>query len=366
MKHPWKSLKTFTGGSLALVGLAAGSDLAIPPAEAGLRISSNPPAVLAIAPRARAEAGGGGSGPVVIESLEATGPNGEAAKNNVGWLGVSTTEASEALVAQLNLDPGVGLVVSYVTPDSPAAKAGLQKNDLLVRLENQSLVHPSQLRKLVQTRKEGDPVKLVYYRAGKEQTATITLGKSPRPFALLDEERVLRLDLDGYYQQFKDLRLEENLRQHLDTAKQAMGNIKLDSKRVQEEVRRGVEEAKKALKEALRSLDEDDAATAPTRKALEALGEDGAKVEKNATVVIRKTGQQAQSLVQTDDSGTIVIVGNPNLRLTAHDRKGELLFDGEIETKEQRAKVPAELWKRVEPLVDKLSSGHAEDPAGKE
>ena len=59
MKHPWKSLRTFTGGSLALVGLAAGSGLAIPSAEAGLRISADPPAILAIAPRARAEAGTG-------------------------------------------------------------------------------------------------------------------------------------------------------------------------------------------------------------------------------------------------------------------------------------------------------------------
>src|SRR5882724_4363828 len=59
------------------------------------------------------------------------------------WLGVSTSEASETLSSQLNLRPGVGLVINYVASNSPAAKAGLQKNDVLVRLDDQSLVHPA-------------------------------------------------------------------------------------------------------------------------------------------------------------------------------------------------------------------------------
>jgi S1-C subfamily serine protease len=36
-----------------------------------------------------------------------------------------------------------------VAPDSPAAKAGLEKNDVLAELEGQLLVVPAQLRKLV-------------------------------------------------------------------------------------------------------------------------------------------------------------------------------------------------------------------------
>src|SRR4051812_46436422 len=48
----------------------------------------------------------------------------------VPWLGVSTEEASEVVGAQLGLQPGDGLVVRFVEPDSPAAKAGLQQNDV--------------------------------------------------------------------------------------------------------------------------------------------------------------------------------------------------------------------------------------------
>jgi len=57
-------------------------------------------------------------------------------------LGLSTEEAPEALASQFGLNSGEGLVVIYVAPDSPAAKAGFRKNDVLVELGDQLLVSP--------------------------------------------------------------------------------------------------------------------------------------------------------------------------------------------------------------------------------
>ncbi len=51
-----------------------------------------------------------------------------------------------------------------------------------------------------------------------------------------------------------------------------------------------------------------------------------------------------------------MLVSNPKLHLTAHDKEGKLLFDGEIETPEQRAEVPRDLWAKVKPLLRKLES----------
>jgi len=48
-----------------------------------------------------------------------------------------------------------------------------------------------------------------------------------------------------------------------------------------------------------------------------------------------------------------VIVATPNKRLTAHDKDGKLLFDGDIETPEQQQKVPAEVWEKVKPCSSK-------------
>src|SRR2546423_2175277 len=102
---------------------------------------------------------------IIIETVERDAEEGVA--KEVARLGVSTEEASETVGAQLGLSPGAGLVVTYVAAEGPAAKAGVQKNDVLIQFDGQLLVHPSQLRKLVRMHKPGDSVKLEAYRAGK-------------------------------------------------------------------------------------------------------------------------------------------------------------------------------------------------------
>jgi len=77
-------------------------------------------------------------------------------------------------------------------------------------------------------------------------------------------------------------------------------------------------------------------------------------LDDKADVVVRSSGHNTKSMVKSDDSGTIVLIGNPRLYLTAHDKEGKLLFDGPIESSDERAKVPPELWDRVEPLVRQM------------
>ena len=86
-------------------------------------------------------------------------------------------ETTETLASQLDIKPGEGLVVSYVSSNSPAGAAGLRKNDVLVELDGQMLVDPAQLRKLVQMHAAGDSVNVTFYRAGKKQSATAKLAK---------------------------------------------------------------------------------------------------------------------------------------------------------------------------------------------
>jgi hypothetical protein len=73
-------------------------------------------------------------------------------------------------------------------------------------------------------------------------------------------------------------------------------------------------------------------------------------------------GNSVDSLVKTDGSGTIIILRAPKLHLTAHDKAGKLLFDGEIETPEQRDKVPRDLWGKVEPMLKKMTPKVEKEP----
>jgi len=125
------------------------------------------------------DASGGSSGgvsstasPLKIQIVE---PDIET--KEVAWLGVSTEEAPDAVSSQLGLSPGDGLVVLFVQSDSPAAKAGLQKNDLLVELGDQLLVHPGQFRKLIRRQKGG----------GQNQTDVLSKCKEANDFRHTDQ-----------------------------------------------------------------------------------------------------------------------------------------------------------------------------------
>jgi len=285
------------------------------------------------------------------------------ARPDRSWLGVAVEEASEALASQLGLAPGVGLLVTYITPDSPAAKVGLQKNDVLVEFEGQALVHPAQLRKLVQVRQEGDTVKLAFYRGGQKQTASVALGKAPPGFGLLEDGAALKGDLYGLTRQFRALPMGDAWRDAVNAYRDSLGHLKFDQQKVQEEVHRSVEQARKAWEDALRYST--NAASTALAKALKELQRSGLLADNGASVTVRSTGERVKSIVKADESGTIVVVSNPKPRLTAHDQDGKLLFDGEIDTPEQRAKVPPELWEKVEPLLDKLAPKAEEEPATK-
>ena len=135
-----------------------------------------------------------------------------------------------------------------------------------------------------------------------------------------------------------------------------MGNLKVDQQKAQETLKRSLVEAQKELQRALSQLPSVTEALEPARKALKEIEKSRILKDNNASVTVRSSGDSVKSLVRSDDSGTVVIVANPNPRLTAHDKEGKLIFDGEIQTAEQRDKVPRDLWERVEPLLDKMNS----------
>src|SRR5437588_7371121 len=105
----------------------------------------------------------------------------KAPKVPTTFLGVETSQVPDVVSEQLGLSKGLGLVVEYVVPDSPAAAAGIQQNDILKMLNDQILVEPSQLRKLLQTFSEGTEVTLTILRKGQEQKVTVKLAKKEMP-----------------------------------------------------------------------------------------------------------------------------------------------------------------------------------------
>jgi hypothetical protein len=295
---------------------------------------------------------GGKQNRIVIQKIEKD--RSKKSGKPVAWLGVATDETSETLTSQLGLPAGEGLVVSYVVPDSPAAKEGLKKNDVLVTFDEQLLVHPAQLRKLVQMHKEGDTIKLGVYRGGKKQEVRVTLGQTVLHDAALDNDlQDLKVQLQA---------IPRGMHDQMAALHESLMRGGIDRQKLNEEVERNIELARKAIRDALRNTTNHHRMFGSASKDLEDLARDGMEVDKGATVVVKNVSKSVKSAVKTDDSGTYVIVATPKKSLNVHDNNGKLVFDGPIESAEEQAKVPKEIWEKVKPMLEEMGSSPADEP----
>lgn len=104
-------------------------------------------------------------------------PEGGTDDKPTTWLGVSVDPLPEMVRAQLPIEGTAGVIVRHVAADSPASKAGLLENDVLVKLDDQQLFNHEQLHGLVSGHKEGDTVTLSLLRKGKATSVQATLVK---------------------------------------------------------------------------------------------------------------------------------------------------------------------------------------------
>lgn len=93
------------------------------------------------------------------------------------WLGVILANVPDALSAQLSglIPKGQGVLVQSVIPNSPAAKAGIQKNDILLNFGDQKLYSPSQLSGLVQATNIGSQTNMQVVSQGKLKNLTVKI-----------------------------------------------------------------------------------------------------------------------------------------------------------------------------------------------
>ncbi len=102
-------------------------------------------------------------------------------EKKVSYLGVMVSPVSDLLRKHLKLQDGVGFLIEFVEPESPAAKGGVRKDDILTRLDDQILVNVSQLRTLIRMRSPGTVVALGLIREGKPVTVKVEVSEKDIP-----------------------------------------------------------------------------------------------------------------------------------------------------------------------------------------
>lgn len=105
------------------------------------------------------------------------------------YMGVSlfdlhnVSEKDRTEVLKLPAEIKNGVVLNEVSQFGPAGLAGLEKYDVIVKLDDQALTTSADLRKYMYTEKKvGDKMKVTFYRDGKLQTTTMTLTEVPNEY----------------------------------------------------------------------------------------------------------------------------------------------------------------------------------------
>ena len=109
----------------------------------------------------------------VATQLQQTG------KVSRGRIGVQIQPLTQELAQSFGLKSTDGALVSQVENNGPAAKAGLQAGDVILKFNNQVVKSSNELPLIVANVHPGSKVPLLLWRKGKELNLSITVGEMP-------------------------------------------------------------------------------------------------------------------------------------------------------------------------------------------
>ena len=101
----------------------------------------------------------------------------EKGKVTRGWLGVYIQRLTPEMAESLSLGNRKGALVSDVTKDGPAEKAGVKSGDVIVSYDGKEVVNEHDLPQMVATTKPGKKVTVVVIRDGKEVRIPVTIAE---------------------------------------------------------------------------------------------------------------------------------------------------------------------------------------------
>jgi serine protease Do len=88
-------------------------------------------------------------------------------------IGVSTMELTKQLADYFGIADGRGVLVTSVSEDGPAAKAGLKAGDVITAVDGEAVDSPGDIARVINRKKEGD-VSLTVIRNKSQQTIRVT------------------------------------------------------------------------------------------------------------------------------------------------------------------------------------------------
>lgn len=96
-----------------------------------------------------------------------------------GWIGIKIQPNTPEIADSLDISANQGVVVSGVTEQGPAQKAGLQAGDIVLSFNRQPIDNTKNLSRLIAETKIGTPAPIEIWRSGQKQTLTVPIELMP-------------------------------------------------------------------------------------------------------------------------------------------------------------------------------------------
>src|SRR5215471_5269187 len=104
------------------------------------------------------------------------------------YLGILPQDVTPSMAKAFGAKEAKGVVVSDVTPSSPAQENGIQRGDIILELNGKPVTDSNQLRNSISMMPPGTGVKLKTLRNGSERDVTVKLGEMPTETAKLNSQ----------------------------------------------------------------------------------------------------------------------------------------------------------------------------------
>src|SRR4030095_14219074 len=100
-----------------------------------------------------------------------------------GFLGIHAEDISRENMGRYGLNQVRGVGVTQVVKDSPAEKAGIRKDDVIVRFDGENVTSVRKLNRLVSEIAPDQTVRMTVSRGGAEQELTATIARRKNSFS---------------------------------------------------------------------------------------------------------------------------------------------------------------------------------------
>lgn len=161
----------------------------------------------------------------------------EEAQVQGGYLGVRVQDIDRELQEARDLPNTEGALVNRVESESPAAKAGMKRGDVIVRLDGEEIEDSAELIREMREKKPGATVQIAAIRDGQRRNFQAKLGSRPREH-FGDVMRWNMRDLDDLPERMERVRVNRNeVRRQLDELEKEVQSLQEEVRALREELR---------------------------------------------------------------------------------------------------------------------------------